>query len=198
MCLYKTAFVFNLAVVQGSTIALQIVYDKRTWLSCSTSNCRRQTCPILYMDPQDWTRCWGQVFQIYRQKGPGNVVVGDVVGLHYPQEHGQWLSLAEGYGYKKSCPGHPNLSSGFATHYTWFQCWGEVFKIFARGYDGKVKDLGEVIREHDIIMLCFINQHKFVGFFDVLDLRTCPGTTLPPPANVYDTCWGEVAELWLR
>ena len=184
-------------VVQGSTIALQ-TYDKRTWLSCSFHNCKKQTCPLLYMDPHDWTRCWGEVFQIYRQKGKGAICVGDVVGLHYPREHGKWFSLAGGHGHKAPCPGPPNLSSGFANKYKWFQCWGEVFKIFARGYDGKLKSHGEVIKEHDIIMLCYIRQNKFVGFHNVPNLQTCPGTSLPPPANKYDRCWGEVAKVWLR
>ena len=150
------------------------------------------------MDPHDWTRCWGEVFQIYAKKGRGAIRVGDVFGLHYPREHGKWFSLSGGYGHKHPCPGPPNIFTGFANKYKWFQCWGEVFKIFARGYDGKVKSYGEVIKEHDVIMLCYIRQNKFVGFFDIPDLRTCPGPVFPPPAHKYDGCWGEVAKLWLR
>ena len=151
------------------------------------------------MDPHDWTLCWGEVFQIYRQLGNGDVLVGDVIGLHYPQERGQWFSMFGGHGHKEACPGLPNLSTGFANKYKWIQCWGEVFKIFARGYDGKVKSYGEVIKEHDIIMLCYISQNKFVGFHDVPNLQTCPnGPVFPPPAHKYDQCWGEVAKLWLR
>ena len=149
------------------------------------------------MDPKDWKKCTGEVFQIYRQRGKGAVRVGDVIGLHFPREHGRWFSLAGGKGHKHPCPGKPKFSTGFENKYKWFKCWGEVFKIFARGYDGKVKPHGAVIRERDVIMLCFIRAKKWVGFFNVADLRKCPGTSLPPPAHKYDGCWGEVAELWL-
>ena len=191
-------FCIHLVVVQGSTIALQSIFDKRTWLSCYSSDCKKSDCPKLYMDPPDWKNCWGEVFQIYRQKGNGNVHVGDVVGIHYPGEHGKWFSLHEGHGHKTSCPGPPNLNTGFASNDKWGYCLSEWFKIFARGIDGKVKSIGEVIKEHDVIMILSVRQNKFVSFHDVSDLQTCPGTAYPPPANKYDECWGEVAELWLR
>ena len=40
----------------------------------------------MQMTGSDWTNCWGEVFRIYRMSGPGNVRVGDVVGIYYPRE----------------------------------------------------------------------------------------------------------------
>ena len=191
-------FCIHLVVVQGSTIALQSVFDKRTWMSCFTDDCKKSGCPKLYMDPDDWTNCWGEVFQIYRQDGTGNILVGDVIGIHYPREHGQWFSMYEGKGHKNECPGAPNLNTGFSSPNKWSDCWGETYRIYARGQDGNVKPALQPIQEHDIIMLCLSKEHKFVSFSDVFGLNTCPMGSVPPPANKYDECWGEVAELWLR
>ena len=178
----------------GNTIALQHLFQKRYWLGCAPAGkCTKATCPSLYMEGNDWNACWGEVFQIYRRRGPGLICVGNVVGLHYPRQKGNWFSMYKGQGHKARCPGQPTIAHGFQTKLRWFLCLGEVFKIYARG-----KPNGTPITDHDDIMLCYIRAKKWVGFFDPPDFRTCPGTILPPPPNRYDVCWGEVAELWLR
>ena len=106
--------------------------------------------------------------------------------------------MYKGRGQKSPCPGPPNPNTGFVNQNKWNECWAEKFTIYARGFDGRVKSMGEVIKERDVIMLCYFRENKFVSFYEVSDLRTCPGTGYPPPANKYDECWGEVAELWLR
>ena len=150
------------------------------------------------MDPHDWNNCWGEVFQIYRLGGQGNVIVGDLIGLHYQRVRGQWFSLNAGKSHKSNCPGPPNLSTGFSHYNKWFDCYGDIFKIFAQGIDGRVKGNDETIVEHDIIMLYAMKERKYISFSDVPHLQTCPGNFFPPPAHTYDGCWGEVAELWLR
>ena len=104
-----------------------------------------------------------------------------------------WFSMYKGQGHKARCPGQPTIAHGFQTKLRWFLCFGEVFKIYARG-----KPNGTPITDHDDIMLYYIHAKKWAGFFDPPDFRTCPGTNRPPPPNRYDVCWGEVAELWLR
>ena len=75
----------------------------------------------------------------------------------------------------------------------WFQCSGAVFRIFVRG-----KCVGEPILEHDQIVLLLVDKEKYVGFNSPPTLTQCLGSTYPPPIEKYDTCFLEVAELWLR
>lgn len=179
-------------VGHGRNVALQPLYQKRFWLGCAPiTYCNRATCPQLYMEGTDWSHCWGEVFRIYRAAGPGDVRVGDVIGLFM---RNRWFSLASGRGHLASCPGAPTTQYGFASSENWYRCWGEVFKIYARG-----KSIGDVIQDHDDITLYYIQRQKWVGFVDENpDFRTCPGSTRPPPPQRYDVCWGEIFELWLQ
>ena len=180
-------------VAHGSTIALQN-YDRRYWLGCPGVNCFKANCPNLYMEGEDWTNCWGEVFEIYRASGPGEVLVGDVVGLHYPRERGRWFSMDGEIGHKDPCPGTPNNTNGFEDTEKWYQCCDEVFKIYTRG-----KSIGETIDESDDIMIYYLHSSAWVGHVEAApDCRTCPGDDRPPPPEKYDTCWGEVFKLWLR
>ena len=179
---------------QGSTVALQPLHQKRVWLGCAADPCVKAGCPSLYMEGADWTNCWGEVFQIYRAAGPGNVRVGDVVGLYMPRRS-QWFSLATGTGHLAPCPGTPTSLYGFANSDNWYLCWGEVFKIYARE-----KDIGDIVQDHDDITLYYIQRQLWVGLAEGNnpDLDRCPGSTRPPPSERYDACWGGIFELWLR
>ena len=179
-------------MTQGSTIALQHLRQKRYWLGCPNKQCIQTTCPGLYMEGDKWNRCFGEVFRIYRQAGVGPIRVGNVVGLYFPRQ-GAWFSMVGGKGHYGRCPGVPTKDYGFANWRLWCQCFGEVFRIYARG-----KSNGAVITNHDHIMLYYMHAKKWVGFFNPPDFRTCPGTKFPPPPDRYDVCWGEVAEMWLR
>ena len=145
------------------------------------------------MDGIDWNNCPADVYQIYRFRGLGSVRVGDIIGLYYPPGR-NWFSMAGGTGHGASCPGTPTSAYGFADEDKWLRCYGEVFRIYARG-----KSSGAVIKEHDEIFLFYLNDNNWVGLVrNFADHRDCPGTVRPPPAANYDACWGEVFEVWMR
>ena len=147
------------------------------------------------MEGNDWNRCWGEVFKIYRRKGRGRVKVGDYIAISYPREIGKWLGCAGRLCGKAGCPGHScNSRSGFSSPRKWNQCWGEVFKMYARG-----KRVGAPIYSHDHVMLYYVRGRDWVGLVGRHpDHRGCPGKRLPPPNHKYDRCWGEVFDLWVR
>ena len=181
------------ALKQGSTVALQSLYSKRNWLGCSGETCVKDTCPGLYMEGIDWDNCPADVYQIYRRNGPGTVNVGDTIGLHHPSG-GQWFSAFGGTGHRNPCPGTPTTGHGFKAADRWVRCFGEVFRIYARG-----KSSGDVINEHDAIFLFYEKDNEWVGFDgDTAEHRTCPGKVRPPISSKYDECWGEVFEVWKR
>ena len=177
-------------VAQGATIALQPLYQKLNWLGCAGNRCGKAGCPRLFMEGKDWHSCWGEVFQIYRQSGPGTVKVGDVVGIYYPRGQ-KWFGQGVG---KQGCPGNPTMQHGFESAQHWGRCWGEVYQIYARG-----KRIGESIESHDAIAIYHIRFKRWVGLVGQnSDLRTCPGGTGPPPPDRYEACWGEIFEIWLK
>ena len=182
------------AVKSGARIALQPLYQKLVWLGCAGNLCGKASCPRLFMEGRDWYTCWGEVFEIYRLNGEGPVKVGDLVGFNYPRERGKWFALSGGRGHKEGCPGVPNIKYGFHSRHAWNACWGEVFQIYAKG-----KNIGDSIQNHDAITVYYVRGKKWVGLVGSHpDLRTCPGTTRPPPPDRYDRCWGEIFELWLQ
>ena len=184
------------AIRQGSTVALQPLYNKRYWLGCPHNPCRggTQGCPGLFMEGNDWTNCWGEVFQIYRESGPGTVKVGDRVGIYYPREPGKWLGCAGSRCGKATCPGRPTTHYGFQNRQKWAPCWGEVFKIYARG-----KCIGSDINAHDAIMLYYPRGRSWVKLDTTYVVKhPCPGRVFPPSPEKYDRCWGEVMEIWMR
>ena len=147
------------------------------------------------MDTNDWSNCNANVYEIYRKDGLGSVVVGDVIGL-YKRHAKHWYSLYGGSAHGATCPGTPTTANGFENDEKWFNCPGEVFKIYARG-----KSENDEIEEHDDIFLFYVNENKWVTVNvpgNAAALHTCPGTVRPPPATKYDVCWGEVLEIWMQ
>ena len=145
------------------------------------------------MEENDWNKCWGEVFKIYRKKGRGRVRVGDTIAISFLREPGKWLGCPGRLCGKASCPGH-SCNSGFSSAGKWNQCWGEVFRIFARR-----KRIGASIFSHDHVMLYYVRGGDWIGLVDKHpDHRSCPGKRLPPPNDKYDRCWGEVFDLWVR
>lgn len=194
MLSYANSFIT--AITQGSTIGLQALYDKRNWLSCGLGHgplCGKAGCPALYMDTHNWNDCYGEVFQIYRFAGPGDVQVGDIVGIYYPKTS-KWYSLAGSQADLDACPGQPNKATGFADQFRWFRCYGEVFSIYAYG-----KNVGDTINDHDHVMLLYVRDQNWASLADpVSNHDGCPGTTFPPAPDRYDQCWGEVFEIWKK
>ena len=148
-------------VLHGGKIALQLLYEKRTWLSCDSSHqhCAKTHCPQLYMQRDDWKNCPAEVFKIYRAAGPGTVEVGDVVGLYVGD--GKWFSVyqASGGRHMSPCPGTPSTQHGFATTGKWSECSGEDFQIYAYR-----KEIGDPIQDHDNIFLYYAKDEKWVAF----------------------------------
>ena len=179
-------------VLHAAKIALQTFFDGPKWLDCADNNCKNEGCAKFYMEGDDWKTCGGEVFQIYRAAGAGNVQVGDAVGLYLRDN--QWFSLHAGKGHKDPCPGAPTIKYGFATRQKWYDCFGEVFQIYAHR-----KYYGDTIQDQDDIALYYVKDKKWVSFKgSITHLHPCPGETRPPPPDRYDVCFGEVAKLWLH
>ena len=150
------------------------------------------------MREDEWNSCSQNVFQIFRAKGPGDVKVGDLVGLYYKREGGNWFGCSETLCKKDTCPGIASYEYGFDAPELWYRCCGSVFKIYA--YE---KQLGDTINDQDDIMLLYFRDLNWIaahGDDDNSDNhhRDCPGTTLPPPHNKYDECDGEVYKIWKK
>ena len=182
----NVCILYHPALSQGSTVALQFMHPGH-WLTCARSRCDYGTCPGDSFEESDWTTCWGQVFQMYRGAGPGNIVNGDFVGLYYP--HGdRWFSMWEGVAQKASCPGNPSSASGFQDFKKWFKCAGEVFQVYAKG-----KQLGATIIDQDIITLYYPADIQNVVFTSSeVTLSRCMGEksdySRPPNNHVFDEC----------
>ena len=150
------------------------------------------------MDDVDWDNCWGEVFKIYRFLGPGDVRVGDIVGIYYPREDGLWLGCAADDCVKANCPGTPDTQYGMSDDEKWFTCWGEVYKIYAHQ-----KSEGDAIEDRDHVTIYYLQGNDWIGLVndEPADHRTCPGTTRedrPPDDAKYNQCWGEVFEIWRK
>ena len=148
------------------------------------------------MSGNDWSRCSGEVFEIYRRKGPGVVRSGDKVSLHYPRERGRWLGCAGVHSCgKATCPGQPTMRYGFQNSGKWGPCWGEVYRIFAKG-----KNVGNRIRPMDDVFLYLINRKLWVSQCSSghTRLRSCPGTSLPPPSSKFDSCSCETFKIYKK
>ena len=146
----------------------------------------------MHMSGTDWTNCHGEVFKIYRASGPGQVRVGDLVGLYYPNVANQWLGCSGTTCPRSSCPGQPTTTHGFASEEHWYTCCGEVFKIYANG-----KSDCAVINSGDDIMLYYLEQGRWVAQGDGdTTTTTCAGTTRPPPVAKFDECYKETFKIW--
>lgn len=161
-------------------------------MGCAGGHCGKAGCPNLFMD--EWAHCWGEVFRIYRALGTGAVRVGDLVGIYYPREPGKWLGCAGQTCGKATCPGHPTSAYGFSHHEHWYRCYGEVFKIYARG-----RNNGDIIRHEDDIALYYVQAGDWVSHSSSSIYRNpCIGNNRPPSYNLYDRCWGEIFKIWKR
>ena len=180
-------------ILHGNTIAFQLADTLQVWVACYVHPCYFDTCPGVFMNNQEWNRCYGQVFQIFRKNGPGVVRVGDVIGLHYPRIPGTWFGCAGAECTRASCPGIPNNKYGFQNQNRWTQCWGEVFKIYGGG-----KPVGAPIHDQDPIFLYYVRGDNYIGMpYGVLNHRPCPGTwgkpNPGPPA--YEHCVAELFQI---
>ncbi len=145
------------------------------------------------MHGNDWNRCWGEVYKIYRASGRGIVRVNDFVGLYFPRSK-QWLSCGGNKCNKQGCPGHPNIHYGFSHRSKWNNCVGEVFRIYVKG-----KSNGAVVNSDDDISLYYARQRVWVSQgYHLTEKRVCLGKSLPPPALKYDGCAHETFTIWKK
>ena len=139
----------------------------------------------MYFEQDEYGRCRGEVFQIYRAAGRGEVKIGDNVGFYYPLKR-LWLAAVASQGHLASCPGVPRNSN----HRLNTRCWGEVFQIYARG-----KSTGQPIDQLDHVMIYMPRHKAFLEYRhdnarnDGLVRSTCPGRCLPPQPSAYEKCF---------
>jgi hypothetical protein len=172
------------AITHCATIGLQFVANMGKWLGCAGHPCGGAPCPRLIFTGAEWNNCWGEVFQIYRPLGRGDIQSGDFVGL-YNSRYSRWFSLYQNRGQMLSCPGSLNPAIGFDHLYKWFLCGGEVFRIYAYG-----KKDGVPLDEEDDIMLYFPAGGTFGRFPNngAVGVNTCPRGQLPPTCDKFDRC----------
>ena len=122
------------------------------------------------------------MFQIYKVH-PGIIRVGDIVGVYYPYERGNWLSCSGGSQCSKSgCPGIPSIAHGFAAADKWQQCAGEVFKIYVLG-----KQIGDEVTSGDLMSLYYIQDKLWPNGGDKVEKNPCLKSA-PPNPELYDHC----------
>ena len=182
-------------ICQGDTIALQSV-NRYLWLGCAQDPCGEASCPTVYFVENDWNRCAGEVFQIYRASGPGEIRVGDLVGIYYPHEIRRWLGCSGNVCRRSTCPGQPTAAHGFATQDRWNTCRGDVFRIYANG-----KSDNTSLNSGDDIFLYHVDANSWVSIVSgnaVIKQLSCPGHSLPPAHSTYDRCHKELFRIWKR
>ena len=147
------------------------------------------------MAGDDWNRCWGEIFEIYRRGGRRDVLSGDTVALHYPRENGKWLSCLNLNCVKGTCPGTPDPDIGFSSTKKWNGCNGEVFRIYARK-----KIIGTPINSDDDVALLIQKGHKWVSQgYDVSTTKSsCMDKVFPQPDFRFDACEKENFRLWKK
>ena len=179
---------------QGRTIGLQLLQND-LWVGCAGRVCAGATCPGVFFEGSDWQNCWGEVFEIYRALGSGNIVSGDFVGLYYPRER-KWFSMWEGYGRKLTCPGAPSQEYGFEDEDRWYLCGGEVFRVYAKG-----KSIGDTITDQDTLSFYYYTVDiKNVRFLpNGINLSECmldlSDRKRPPSNHAFDQCKYESVEI---
>ena len=177
----------------GDTIALQ-THIRNYWLSCAHGGCLKTLCPHMHFTGSDWSTCLGEVYEIHRANGPGQVRVGDLVGIHYPHLAGNWMGCKGSGCSRTSCPGQPTTTHGFASEEHWFTCCSEVFKIYANE-----KNDSAVINSGDDIMLYILDESRWVAQGEGLTtISYCAGTIRPPPIEKFDLCHQETFTIWKK
>ena len=137
--------------------------------------------------------CWAEVFEIYGLYGGGNICTGDFVGIYYPREQ-NWFSMWEGYGRKSDCPGRPNMRHGFEGENHHIKCWGEVFRVYAKG-----KRNGVRIKDGDTLAFYYVFRESMVEFNpSSTELGNClmPTSILRPSNEAsFNNCKSETVTL---
>ena len=169
---------------------------KNAWLGCFESVCDLRICPsknnnYRYFDG----RCYGEEFQIIGEGTHGSPIKsGQRIRLRYLHDQNTWMGCPNNkYCNKRTCPG--TTASG--TIFTNNRCWGETFKIYARG-----KANGQIIYNGDLVMLYYAWGGKYVSIQgeynkDDSSLNFCPGE-VPPAYLSYGICSKNVFRIYRK
>ena len=180
--LFSLVTASNAAYLRDSDyLRLEFLGVSRMWLGCSFSVCDQRDCPSDSGRPWDFTRCTGEVFQIFGQNGqPGwHITSGQHIMLKWPRGHNSWIGCKSNYRcYKSTCPG-----SVHDARRRFSRCDGEDLTIYALG-----KNNGDNINHGDEVML-YVNARR--GYVSIqgssdgddtsVDFMNCPGKA--PPTN---------------
>ena len=176
----------------GARIALRVKMHSYLWMDCATRNdhrCVWSSCPSLYFESSDIHRCYNLFFRIYRHRGRGPLRNGDIVGLHNPKRN-QWLGCCARECRRSSCPGNVNFAYGFQSQEKWVRCYGEVFRIYARG-----RRMGEYIMSQDQVALYFLQKGSWLYSHGHFYKNTCMGAHRPPNDSMYERCLHSTFEI---
>lgn len=115
----------------GSTyeksVALSSCMDQTSFVEedfcfgCPGSDCAGSQCPGVFFEGTDWTRSFGEVFQIFHPAGPGRILNGDFVGLYFLCDN-KWFSMWHGRGHEQDCPGKASTDFSFQDMMRWLHC----------------------------------------------------------------------------
>ena len=166
---------------------------KEKYLSCWRPLCDAPSCGGAIFEGSDWTHhCRGEVFQIFKPY-PGAIRSGDLVGLHYTAQPGNWLGCRGNECKKETCPGHPSTHHGFTTVDNWYRCYKNVYQIFAYNKRKRAK-----LYSGDDVMLYFLYSKTWVnGDGRIKGNDRCP-EYLPSSRDKFDDCPHEVFKIILK
>ena len=101
-------------------------------------------------------------------------------------------SCAESKCEKATCPGTPNPATGFSSSKKWNDCYGVVFRIYARN-----KINGRHINSDDDVALFYQHSSQWVSQgYDVNTVKS--SNSFPPPDSKFDACEKETFRLWKK
>ena len=106
--------------------------------------------------------------------------------------------MAGGRGHKNSCPGIPNIKTGFNENSLWLKCWGEVFIVYAKG-----KSDGDQITEGNRLAFFFPAEPSHLSFDnDDTTLSQCMlrlSDNNPVPSTcAFEACTQDIVKVVIR
>ena len=142
------------------------------------------------MEGHDWQNCPENVFEIYNSFGNTHILSHYPVGLYFPEEK-VWFSMEGGKGRKTSCPGKPNLQTGFEKSEHWKNCHTAIFQMIAKG-----RKPGDRIENGDAVFLYCTTIGRYVRIESTGTpiLSDCPRVS----KNPFDDCYNEVLQLTIE
>ena len=179
-------------------LRLQFLGARDAWLGCPHSNtiCDLRKCPSSYGRYRNFDgQCYGEEFQIIGEgTSYSSIRVGQRIRIRYIHEHNTWIGCSsESYCAKATCPGTTVQGGSFTND----RCWGEIFKIYARG-----KTIGQIIYNGDLVMLFYVRAGRYVSIqgeneADDTSLSFCPGLA-PPTYLSYVICSKNVFRIYRK